>query len=94
MDSSKVKITLIDSHSLFRAGIKRILEKEPQFEVIAEGETINDAARFMNLFDTDIILIDVSTNIQQDLAEIQRLIKDFRSSSIVVISAQEEERLA
>lgn len=94
MSNDIVKIILIDSHRLFRAGIKRILEREEKFDVIAEGENVNDAARLMNLFDVDIVLIDISSNTQDGLSEIHRLIESFPSSTIVILSAQEEENLA
>lgn len=33
-----VKIMIVDDHQLFREGIKRILELEDSFEVVAEAE--------------------------------------------------------
>ena len=32
------KIVIIDDHQLFREGVKRILEFESTFQVVAEGE--------------------------------------------------------
>lgn len=33
-----LKIMIVDDHQLFREGIKRILELEDSFEVVAEAE--------------------------------------------------------
>ena len=40
------KIVIIDDHQLFREGVKRILEFEPTFQVVAEG---SDGAEAVNL---------------------------------------------
>ncbi|HLQ97400.1 MAG TPA: DNA-binding response regulator, partial [Candidatus Dormibacteraeota bacterium] len=38
MKASKViDIVIIDDHKLFREGVKRILDFEPSFNVVAEG---------------------------------------------------------
>ena len=32
-----IKITLIDDHTLFRSGIKALLSRQPDFEVVGEA---------------------------------------------------------
>ena len=39
---TKVNIVIIDDHQLFREGVKRILDFEPTFEVVAEGDDGDD----------------------------------------------------
>ena len=39
------KIVIIDDHQLFREGVKRILDFESTFDVIAEGDDGVDALR-------------------------------------------------
>ena len=33
-----IKIVIVDDHQLFREGVKRILDFEDSFEVVAEGD--------------------------------------------------------
>ncbi|MGA3882050.1 DNA-binding response regulator, partial [Bacillus pumilus] len=44
---TKVNIVIIDDHQLFREGVKRILDVEPTFEVVAEGDDGDEAARIV-----------------------------------------------
>lgn len=48
MKASKViDIILIDDHKLFREGVKRILEFEPSFNIVAEGGDGNIATKLV-----------------------------------------------
>ncbi|NQD69006.1 response regulator, partial [Bacillus haikouensis] len=42
-------IVIIDDHQLFREGVKRILEFEPSFNVVAEGD---DGSEAVNLIES------------------------------------------
>ncbi|MFP3490003.1 response regulator transcription factor, partial [Staphylococcus sp. SIMBA_130] len=44
---TKTKIIIIDDHRLFREGVKRILDMEDDFEVIAEGDDGDEALRLV-----------------------------------------------
>ncbi|MCQ4974573.1 DNA-binding response regulator, partial [Bifidobacterium pseudocatenulatum] len=39
MNNEQVKVVIIDDHQLFREGVKRILDFEEEFVVVAEGES-------------------------------------------------------
>ena len=46
MEPLKTSIIIIDDHQLFREGVKRILDFEASFDVVAEGD---DGSEAMNL---------------------------------------------
>lgn len=56
----KYRIVIIDDHPLVLAGVARTLEKQPDFEVVGEGESYDDAVRFAQDELPDIMLLDVS----------------------------------
>lgn len=88
MSSNNVNIILIDHHSLFRTGIKEILEREENFQVIAEGESIDDAYRLLNSLQVDILLIDISSNSEQSFSRIHQIKEEFPNTTIVFLSSQ------
>ena len=45
----RVRIAIADDHQIFRDGLRRLLESEPGFEVVAEGTDGLDAARIATL---------------------------------------------
>lgn len=56
----KYRIVIIDDHPLVLAGVVRTLEKQPDFEVVGEGESCDDAVRLAQDELPDMMLLDVS----------------------------------
>lgn len=55
-----VRIVVADDHQIFRDGLKRLLESEPGFKVVAEAANGVDAVRVANEANPDILLLDVA----------------------------------
>ena len=51
---------MADDHQLFRDGLKRLLESEPGFQVVAEGADGAEAVRIVREVHPDILLLDIS----------------------------------
>ena len=56
----RVRIVIADDHAIFRDGLRRLLESEPGFEVVAEAADGAEAARLTRATAPDVILLDVS----------------------------------
>lgn len=56
---NKISIVLADDHRIFRYGVKKILEREIEFEIVGESDTINDAFEKCKLLRPDLILMDI-----------------------------------
>ena len=54
-----IKILIADDHQLTREGIRSMLEREPDMEVLGEAEDGRSAARMARELGPDIILMDV-----------------------------------
>jgi DNA-binding NarL/FixJ family response regulator len=55
-----VRIAVADDHQIFRDGLKRLLESEPGFKVVAEAADGVDAVRVAREAKPDILLLDVA----------------------------------
>lgn len=55
-----IRIVLVDDHDLVREGIRAILEREPDFEVVGETGDGQDAIRLAGQLAPDVMLMDVS----------------------------------
>ena len=53
------KIIIVDDHSLFREGIKLLIENEELGEVIAEADNGMHLLHMLKSVDTDVILLDI-----------------------------------
>ena len=86
-----VRIILIDDHKLFREGVKRILEFEPRFEVVAEGDDGTDAIELVQENDPDIVLMDINMPVQNGVEATADLIKKFPELKVIILSIHDDE---
>jgi DNA-binding NarL/FixJ family response regulator len=57
---TKIKIILVDDHHIVRDGIKSILQKEDDIDVIAEASDWSELSQILENCKPDIILMDIS----------------------------------
>jgi len=55
-----VRIAIVDDHPIFRDGLRRLLESERDFAVVAEGTDGMDAIRIAREDRPDVLLLDVA----------------------------------
>ena len=55
----KIKCLLVDDHTLFRQGVRRLLESESDFEVVGESPNAGDAVEKARDLRPDIVLMDI-----------------------------------
>jgi len=57
---ARIRVAIADDHAIFRDGLRRLLESEPGFEVVAEGASGEDALRIAREVQPDVLLLDVA----------------------------------
>jgi DNA-binding NarL/FixJ family response regulator len=56
--TERIRILLIDDHMLFRESLVRLLETEPDFEVVARCSTVAEARQALLTVSVDVVLLD------------------------------------
>ena len=54
-----IRILLIDDHTLFRTGVKALLQRQPDFEVVGEASDGLEGVKLVEQVDADVVLLDV-----------------------------------
>lgn len=57
---NRIKIAVVDDHPLFREGVMRSLSDIPEFEMVGEGGSRDDAVRIVRDLCPDVMLMDIS----------------------------------
>jgi DNA-binding NarL/FixJ family response regulator len=85
------KILLVDDHALFRVGMRNILEREPDFEIVGEADDSRSAVDGAIQTSPDIILMDLSLPSPGGIETTSRIKRELPSTGIVVLAVEEDE---
>jgi DNA-binding NarL/FixJ family response regulator len=58
--TDKIHIVLVDDHPLFREGAVSVIQAEPDFEIVGQGATADEAIRLATNLLPDLILLDIT----------------------------------
>ena len=87
----RMRILIVDDHALFRVGIRQILEREPDFEVVAEADDARTAMDAAFATNPDVILMDLTLPPPGGIETTQRVKRELPAAAIVVLSTDEDE---
>ncbi len=85
-----VTIVLVDDHAVVRAGVRRLLEQEPLFEVIGEAESGEKAYQLFGQLKPDVMVMDLSMPGMGGLEAIRRILMRHERAKILVLSMHED----
>lgn len=85
------KIVIVDDHQLFREGVKRILDFEKSFEVVAEGDDGGDAISLMEEYRPDVVIMDINMPNINGVEATRQLIERYPESKVIILSIHDDE---
>jgi DNA-binding NarL/FixJ family response regulator len=88
--AKKTTIVLVDDHAVVRAGVRRLLEQEPLFEVIGEAESGEKAYQIFGELKPDVMVMDLSMPGMGGLESIRRILMRYEKAKILVLSMHED----
>jgi DNA-binding NarL/FixJ family response regulator len=91
-----VRIVLVDDHSIMRQGLRAVLEREPDLQVVGEAGTADGAVAAVGTVRPNVVLLDLklSSGPQVDgLALCKRLVGEHPGLGVLVLTTFAEDRL-
>ena len=85
------RVLLADDHALVRAGIRALLEKISNVEVVGEAGTGREALELVRSTLPNIVLMDIAMTELGGLEALPRVTKDFPSVKVIILSAHASE---
>jgi DNA-binding NarL/FixJ family response regulator len=82
----KIRVLLADDHTIFRQGLRTLLEAEDDLEIVGEAATGLDAVNLTRTLTPDIIVMDIGMPKLNGLQATQRIMNEHRRSRVIVLS--------
>jgi DNA-binding NarL/FixJ family response regulator len=85
-----ISILLVDDHPIVRQGYRRVLENQPDFQVVAEAENAVSAYSAFKAHSPDIVVMDISMPGASGLEAIRNIRARDRYARVLVFSMHSE----
>jgi DNA-binding NarL/FixJ family response regulator len=82
---------IADDHAVFRSGLRALLEKENDFEVVGEAGTGKETVRLINQKDVDVLLLDINMPGMTGPMVAEEVFKEKPDVAIVVLTMYDDE---
>lgn len=92
MDSTKTRIVIADDHTIFRDGLRRLLESEPEFQVIGEAADGTEALQLVHQLRPDVLLLDLAMPKMPGLETLRELATNGHRVRTILLTAAIEKR--
>jgi DNA-binding NarL/FixJ family response regulator len=88
--SPKLRVVLADDHAVIREGLKRLLLREPDIEVVGEAGDGDEACHLAATLRPDVMILDLSMPRTSGMVATQHIKKHFAGIKILVLTVHED----
>jgi two-component system response regulator NreC len=85
-----ISVVLVDDHAVVRSGIRLLLERQDDIEVVGEAGNAKDALFRARALKPDVILLDVVMPGESGIEVLPRLLEESPETKVLVLSMQDD----
>ena len=92
---SVIRVALLDDHTLFRDGLRRLLDTEPDIDLVAEAKSSDEMFALIEREHPDLLLLDLNLQNESGLDLLPRLTEQYPDVRVLVLTASidQEDRI-
>lgn len=87
----KIKVLIVDDHTIVRDGVRALLALVSDVEVVGEASNGLEALDKVNQLAPDVVLMDIAMPIMDGLEATKRIRKEFPGTKVLVLTQYDEE---
>ncbi len=87
-----IRVILADDHKIMREGLRALLEKQQNFEVVAEAENGLDAVQLTKKLRPHIVIMDIGMPGLNGIEATRQIIADVPSTKVIALSMHSDKR--
>lgn len=88
---NKIRLVIADDHAVLRAGLKLLLNSEPDMEVVGEASNGLDAVQLCDTLKPDVLLLDISMPGLSAQVVVKTVKKHHPEIKVLIVSMHEDE---
>lgn len=88
----KTKIVLVDDHAIVRQGLKALIEKRPDMQVVGEAANGREAVRMSGRLNPDVIIMDINMPDLNGIDAAQQISDASTGAKVIALSMYSDKR--
>jgi len=89
-DDKPISVLLVDDHTLFRSGIRSLLQRHAEFDVVGEAADGIEGIKRAKQLRPQVVLLDLNMPGMSGLETLQLLLQDCPDSAVVMLTVSED----
>jgi DNA-binding NarL/FixJ family response regulator len=90
---TKQRIILVDDHEVVRLGLRALLERHPQFEVVAEAGTARDAIEQVEQYSPDVVVMDIRLPGGSGIEACEEISEKYPETKVIMLTSYAEDEM-
>jgi DNA-binding NarL/FixJ family response regulator len=86
----KIKLLLVDDHSVVRQGLRMLLSAEPDFEIVGEATSGRQAFQVVEQLAPDVIIMDLAMPLLNGMEATRQIASKFPASKVIALSSYQD----
>jgi DNA-binding NarL/FixJ family response regulator len=87
----KIRILLADDHTIMRAGLRALLERQPNLEIVAEAQDGRQTVELASVHIPDVVVMDIAMPNLNGVEATRRMISKHPGISVLILSMYSDE---
>jgi DNA-binding NarL/FixJ family response regulator len=88
---ARLRILLADDHTIVRQGLRKILEAQPEWTVIAEASDGRETVRLAVDLQPDVVIVDIGMPLLNGIEATRQIVRRLPSVGVVILSMHSNE---
>jgi DNA-binding NarL/FixJ family response regulator len=86
----KIKLLLVDDHSVVRQGLRMLLGAEPDFEIVGEATSGRQAYQLVQELSPNVVIMDLAMPLLNGMEATRQIASAFPASKVVALSSYQD----
>lgn len=88
--AQKIKIVLVDDHSLFRSGVKFLLQRQDDFIIVGEASDGLEGVKLVEQIKPDVVLLDLDMPVMNGKEALPQMLNSHPDIAILMLTISED----
>ncbi len=88
--ATRIKILLIDDHALFRSGLRSLLQRQEDFDIVGEAADGLEGIKLVAQLKPDVVLLDIDMPVMNGKEALSQILSTHPELAVMMLTVSED----